>query len=260
MVVNSELKAKLKTLPNSPGVYFHKDATGEIIYVGKASVLKNRVRQYFNNTPKDTKTSKLVSNIAMTDWIETDSEIDALFLENEMIKRYKPKFNILLRDDKNNSYVRINLKDEWPTVTVTRIPLDDGAEYIGPFYGSTPIKKALRYLRKSFPYLTKLSERNSALLKQLHLVPAGDNSEYKVDLRHLIRYLKGERIQIQRELERKMKQAATNLEFEKATELRNKLASLNELRRQIIFGRDEFMDISKDQALIGAKDLFGWEL
>lgn len=257
MVVNSELKAKLKTLPNSPGVYFHKDATGEVIYVGKASVLKNRVRQYFNNTPKDTKTSKLVSNIAMTDWIETDSEIDALFLENEMIKRYKPKFNILLRDDKNNSYVRINLKDEWPTVTVTRIPLDDGAEYIGPFYGSAPIKKALRYLRKSFPYLTKLSERDSALLKQLHLIPAGDSSEYKADLRHLIRYLKGERIQIQRELERKMKQAATNLEFEKATELRNKLASLNELRRQIIFGRDEFMDISKDQALIGARDLFG---
>lgn len=256
MVVNSELKVKLKTLPNSPGVYFHKDATGEVIYVGKASVLKNRVRQYFNNTPKDTKTSKLVSNIDMTDWIETDSEIDALFLENEMIKRYKPKFNILLRDDKNNSYVRINLKDEWPTVTVTRVPLDDGAEYIGPFYGSTPIKKALRYLRKSFPYLTKISERNSTLLKQLHLVPAGDSSEYKVDLRHLARYLKGERIQIQRELERKMKQAATNLEFEKATELRNKLTSLNELRRQIIFGRDEFMDISKDQALIGAKDLF----
>ena len=254
--MNQALRDKLKTLPNSPGVYFHKDAHGEIIYVGKAAVLKNRVRQYFNNSPKDNKTTKLVQNIAMTDWIETDSEIDALFLENEMIKRYKPKFNILLRDDKNNSYVRINFKDEWPTVTLTRVPLDDGAEYIGPFYGSAPVKKALHYLRRSFPYLTKPGEKDSALLRQLHLVPTGDSKGYKTDLHTLVRYLKGERVKIQRELEKEMKQAASALDFERATELRNKLASLNELRRQIIFGRDEFIDISKDKALYGAQQLF----
>lgn len=255
--MNQALSDKLKTLPNSPGVYFHKDKNGEVIYVGKAAVLKNRVRQYFNNSPKDNKTTKLVQNIAMTDWIETDSEIDALFLENEMIKRYKPKFNILLRDDKNNSYVRINFKDEWPTVTLTRVPLDDGAEYIGPFYGSAPVKKALRYLRRSFPYLTKSSERDSALLRQLHLTPADDSKSYKADLHNLARYLRGERIKIQRELEHEMKVASHNLDFERATELRNKLTSLNELRRQIIFGRDEFMDISKDKALFGAQQLFG---
>lgn len=257
--MNQALRDKLKTLPNSPGVYFHKDANGEVIYVGKAAVLKNRVRQYFNNSPKDNKTTKLVQNIAMTDWIETDSEIDALFLENEMIKRYKPKFNILLRDDKNNSYVRINFKDKWPTVTLTRVPLDDGAEYIGPFYGSAPVKKALRYLRRTFPYLTKSSEHNSALLKQLHLIPAGNSKDYKSDLHTLARYLKGERVKIQRELEKEMNHAAKNLDFERATELRNKLTSLNELRRQIIFGRDEFMDISKDKALHGAQQLFNLE-
>ena len=254
--MNQALSDKLKTLPNSPGVYFHKDAKGEVIYVGKASVLKNRVRQYFNNSPKDNKTTKLVQNIAMTDWIETDSEIDALFLENEMIKRYKPKFNILLRDDKNNSYVRINFKDDWPTVTTTRVPLDDGADYIGPFYGSAPLKKALHYLRRSFPYLTKTSERNSALLQQLRLIPTGSSKEYKADLHSLVRYLKGERIKIQREIEHDMKQAAKELDFERAAKLRNKLTSLNELRRQIIFGRDEFMDISKDKALHGAQQLF----
>ena len=254
--MNQALSDKLKTLPNSPGVYFHKDAKGEVIYVGKASVLKNRVRQYFNNSPKDNKTTKLVQNIAMTDWIETDSEIDALFLENEMIKRYKPKFNILLRDDKNNSYVRINFKDEWPTVTTTRVPLDDGAEYIGPFYGSAPLKKALRYLRRSFPYLTKASEQNSTLLQQLHLVPTGDSKEYKTDLHSLVRYLKGERIKIQKEIEQDMKRAAKQLDFERAAKLRNRLTSLNELRHQIIFGRDEFMDISKDKALYGAQQLF----
>lgn len=254
--MNKALADKLKTLPASPGVYFHKSANGEVIYVGKASVLKNRVRQYFNNSPKDIKTQKLVQNIAMTDWIETDSEIDALFLENEMIKRYKPRFNILLRDDKNNSYVRINFKDDWPTVTTTRVPLDDGAEYIGPFYNSLPIKRALRYLRRSFPYLTKPSDHDSALLRQLHLTPTGTAKEYKADLHNLVRYLKGERIKIQKELAADMKQASAGLDFERAAELRNKLQSLNELRKQIIFGRDEFMDISKDKALFGAQKLF----
>lgn len=254
--MNQALADKLKTLPNSPGVYFHKDAQGEVIYVGKAAVLKNRVRQYFNNSPKDNKTTKLVQNIAMTDWIETDSEIDALFLENEMIKRYKPKFNILLRDDKNNSYVRINFKDDWPTVSLTRVPLDDGADYIGPFYGSAPVKKALRYLRRSFPYLTKPSERNSALLRQLHLIPTTDSKSYHSDLHRLAMYLKGGRVKIQHQLDKEMKQAAADLDFERAAELRNKLNSLNELRKQIIFGRDEFMDISKDKALYGAQQLF----
>lgn len=254
--MNPDLQAKLKTLPAGPGVYFHKDAGGEVIYVGKAAVLKNRVRQYFNNSPKDVKTSKLVANIVMTDWIETDSEIDALFLENEMIKRYKPKFNILLRDDKNNIFVRIDFKSDWPTVTTTRSPLDDGAEYIGPFYGGAAIKKALRYLRKSFPYLAKQSEKQSALLGQLGLTPGNDSKQYHQDLRNLAHYLKGGRIQIQKSLERDMKQAAANLDYERARQLRDKLFNLNELRKQIIFGREEFMDIAKDQALMGAKELF----
>ena len=111
-------------------------------------------------------------------------------------------------------------------------------------------------MRRSFPYLTKPGEKDSALLRQLHLVPTGDSKDYKTDLHTLVRYLKGERVKIQRELEKEMKQAASALDFERATELRNKLSNLNELRRQIIFGRDEFMDISKDKALNGAQKLF----
>ena len=107
--MNERLKEKLKTLPAAPGVYFHKDETGEIIYVGKAAVLKNRVRQYFQNSVKDPKTQALVREIEMTDWIVVDTEMDALFLESEMIKRYMPKWNILLRDDKTVSYVRIDM-------------------------------------------------------------------------------------------------------------------------------------------------------
>src|SRR5688572_16566796 len=153
--MNDRLLAKLKTLPRSAGVYFHKDARGEIIYVGKAAVLKNRVRQYFQKTRDvDLKTQALVAEIVDTDWVETESEIDALFLESEMVKRYKPRFNILLRDDKSQLFVRINMKDAYPHISFTRMPLDDGAEYYGPYYNGFAVKKALRFLRKVFPYST----------------------------------------------------------------------------------------------------------
>ena len=128
--MNTLLKQKLNKLPASPGVYFHKNAAGEIIYVGKASVLKNRVRQYFQHTRKDVKTEALVREIADTDWIVVDTEMDALFLESEMIKRYMPKWNILLRDDKTVSYIRINIKDDVPYISFTRNPADDKAMYI----------------------------------------------------------------------------------------------------------------------------------
>jgi len=168
--VNDRLKSKLQTLPITPGVYFHKSKSGEVIYVGKAAVLKNRVRQYFQNSrSRDAKTYALVSEIHDTDWIETESEIDALFLEGEMIKplflegemikRYMPRYNVLLRDDKSQLFVRIDMKSEWPHVSFTRNPTDDGAEYIGPFYNGYAVKKALRYLRRIFPYYTTAKNR-----------------------------------------------------------------------------------------------------
>ena len=125
--MDESLKQKLDKLPARPGVYFHKNAAGEIIYVGKAAVLKNRVRQYFQKTHKDAKTEALVREIADTDWTVVDTEMDALFLESEMIKRYMPKWNILLRDDKTVSYVRITMNEEVPYVSFTRNPMDDKA-------------------------------------------------------------------------------------------------------------------------------------
>ena len=150
--MNEALKQKLKKLPASPGVYFHKNSTGEVIYVGKAAVLKNRVRQYFQKSKKDTKTEALVREIADTDWIVVDTEMDALFLESEMIKRYMPKWNILLRDDKTVSYVRITMNEDVPYISFTRNPVDDRATYIGPFYGKLSVEKAVRILRRIFPY------------------------------------------------------------------------------------------------------------
>ena len=195
--MNATLYAKLKTLPRSPGVYFHKSASGEVIYVGKAAVLRNRVRQYFQDSRgRDNKTMALVAEIHDTDWIETESEVDALFLESEMIKRYMPRYNVLLRDDKSQTFVRINMKSQWPVVSLTRNPADDGADYYGPFYNGFALKKALRYLRPIFPYLThERRPGQSKLDEDLGLSPkVSDGPQaYKANLRTLISYIKGNR-------------------------------------------------------------------
>src|SRR3989344_846858 len=129
----SQLEKKLQRLPLTPGIYFHKNAAGDIIYIGKAANLKNRVRQYFQASRfRDPKTDLLVNEITDIDWIKVETEADALFLEAEMVRRYLPPYNILLRDDKSLQFVRIDYKSDYPTVRLIRRPLDDGAEYFGP--------------------------------------------------------------------------------------------------------------------------------
>jgi excinuclease ABC subunit C len=260
--MNAKLETKLKTLPRSPGVYFHKSKTGEIIYVGKAAVLKNRVKQYFQNTrDMDVKTRALVAEIEDTDWTETESEIDALFLESEMVKRYMPRYNILLRDDKSQTFVRIDMKSEWPHVEFTRNPADDGAEYFGPYYNGFAVKKALRYLRKVFPYYTKTPAINMRPDLDVHIglspSPNISSEEYKASLRRLIRYFQGGRKALVKELEKEMHVAAKLHDFENAALLRNKINNLRELQRRIMFGDKEFLNISKDKALSDLRDLLG---
>jgi excinuclease ABC subunit C len=262
------LKAKLKTLPVTPGIYFHKSITGETIYIGKAAVLKNRVRQYFQNSRnRDPKTEALVAEIHDTEWIEVETEMDALFLEAEMIKRYLPRYNILLRDDKSLSYVRIDIKSDYPTVTYTRQPLDDGAEYFGPYIEFYQVKKALRLLRRIFPYAVTKDQATmgSKLYEQIGLDP-GLNSgrtnivEYRKNLKRLMSYLKGNRVAIAKDIEIEMKKAAAEQDFEKAAMLRNKLLEMKALRRHIIFSDKEFMDISKDKGLSGLAELLSIDI
>lgn len=252
--MNEALKQKLTELPASPGVYFHKNAAGEIIYVGKAAVLKNRVRQYFQKTHKDVKTEALVKEIADTDWIVVDTEMDALFLESEMIKRYMPKWNILLRDDKTVSYVRITTNDAVPYVSFTRNPLDDKATYVGPFYGKLAVEKAVRILRRIFPYYTKPYTGKKTLDTDLGLTPGievglATPRDYKRNLRKLIRYLEGDREKLLIDLEKIMKKEAAAGNYELAAEARDQLMGLKELKRKIVFSDKEFLDISSDQAL-----------
>jgi excinuclease ABC subunit C len=265
--MNELLTKKLLDLPKEPGVYFHKSASGEIIYVGKAAVLRNRVRQYFQKSrSRDPKTEALVAEIIDTDWMVVDSEIEALFLEAEMIRRYMPRYNILLRDDKSMSYIRINYDDDFPTVSTTRRPLDDGARYFGPYLSTYSVRQALKGLRRVFPFATRRipGQKRATLHYHLGLDPGleeGKTSleDYRANLRKLMAVIEGKRKSIEHEIERDMKTAAKNAEFEKAAKLRNQLYALQNLTRQVIFSDKEFLDISKDHALNELVDLLGMD-
>jgi excinuclease ABC subunit C len=255
--VNKTLERKLAELPKRPGVYFHKDASGEIIYVGKAAVLRNRVRQYFQaSRTRDPKTEALVQEIVDVDWMTVDSEMEALFLEAEMIRRYMPRYNILLRDDKALSYIRIDYDSEYPTVTTTRRPLDDGARYFGPYTSTHAVRQSLKLLRRAFPFATRRigGQKRATLHYHLGLDPGLEEGKttlvaYRANLRKLIAVIQGKRKTIERELERDMKRAAKDENFELAARYRNQLFALQGLKRQVIFSDKEFLDISKDHAL-----------
>jgi excinuclease ABC subunit C len=255
--MNERIEKKLAELPKTPGVYFHKNVTGEIIYVGKAAVLRNRVRQYFQKSRgRDPKTEALIAEIADLDWMEVESEIEALFLEAEMIRRYMPRYNILLRDDKSMVYIRIDYDSDYPTVSTTRRPLDDGARYFGPYFSTLSVRQALKLLRKVFPFATKRigGQKRATLHYHIGLDPGleeGKTSleDYRANLRKLMAIIQGKRQTIVHELERDMKRAAKARDFERAAKLRNQLFSLQGLNRQVIFSDKEFLDISKDHAL-----------
>ncbi len=264
-MIGDKLKTKLADLPKEPGVYFHKDKTGDIIYIGKAANLRNRVRQYFQASRyRDPKTDALVEEIADVDWITVESEIDALFLEAEQVRRYLPRYNILLRDDKSSSYVRIDYDSPHPTVTFTRRPLDDSAQYYGPYFNTQAVRRALKYLRKAFPYSTHTQNipKRACLLYHLGLCPGLEENktslqDYRNNLKKLIKYLKGERSLLVRQAEKEMTAYAKAGQYEEAAAARNQLFALKGLSKQIIFSDREFMDISKDKGLAGLAELLG---
>src|SRR5512141_552155 len=155
MTIRPELERKLDTLPTQPGVYLMRDAQTEIIYVGKAINLRNRVRSYFHapNTIYG-KVAALVERIADLEWIITETELEALVLECNLIKKYRPKYNVRLKDDKRYPYIKIHWADPFPKVTVTRQMVDDGSRYFGPYTSAWAVYQTLDVLRRIFPYLT----------------------------------------------------------------------------------------------------------
>lgn len=256
------LEFSLVKLPQSPGVYFFKNKENEIIYIGKAAVLKKRVKSYFGKTTSmDDKTKLLIQEIESLDYIELASEAEALFLESELIKRYRPKYNFELKDEKNFIYIRINMLDQFPIVSFVRRPIDDQAKYFGPYVSAYLIRKTMHKLRKIFPYVThKTLPKRGCLQYQIGLCPGPEEKaisslEYKKILNKLIWYLKGDQAKIVRALEKQMQSAASKKNYEAAAQYRDQLRGLKGLSRQIIFGDQETFDLNKDQALVELKKL-----
>lgn len=245
---------KLKMLPTSPGVYIMKDINGHVIYVGKAKNLKNRVRQYFFNSVKTEKVMAMVSHVKDFDYVITDTEIDALSLENNLIKKHKPKYNILLKDDKTYPYLKINLKDEFPNCTVTRRILKDGAKYFGPFMGginADEIKDLVNFTYKLRPCSTQINaSKPKKECLNFHigkcLSPCSgrvNREEYLKNVKSAIDFLSGGDDDLPKQvLTARMQTYAENEEFEAALNCREKLKSLEKLKVRRITALNSFID------------------
>ena len=155
MDIAQTIAARLAALPEKPGVYLMRDANNRVIYVGKAIVLRNRVRSYFHQSAGHTpKTERLVAEIADLEWIVTESELEALILEAELIKRYRPRYNVRLKDDKRYPYIKVSMQEDFPHIYIVRKMEQDGARYFGPFTSSQAVYQSLELLRRLFPYRT----------------------------------------------------------------------------------------------------------
>ena len=237
--VMGELKEKLDLLPENPGVYVMLDKDGIVIYVGKARVLKNRVRQYFHSSAKPEKVAAMVENIADFYYIITQTEIDALALENNLIKKYKPKYNILLKDDKTYPYLKVHTKEEFPRVSITRKIQKDG-KYFGPFMGGVrcgDLLDIVSLVHNVRTCSTAIGEKPKKPCLAHHLgrclapcAHACDKEEYAKRVKETIAFLDGNYEETERILREKMLRFAENEEFELAMEYREKLNMLSKLK------------------------------
>lgn len=235
----SEIDEKLKTLPDRSGVYIMKDAGGEVIYVGKAKVLKNRVRQYFRSYNHPQKVKKMIDNIADFEYIITDSEKEALILENNLIKENKPKYNILLKDDKTYPFIKITVNEDFPRIMITRRVIRDGARYFGPYCSNFSLKElislineifALRQCKKTV-YEEKIESR-PCLYHQLGkcYAPCCGNiskEKYRKIVDDVISFLNGKYDSATDIIRAKMKKAADELDFESAAKWRDRIESVS---------------------------------
>ncbi len=238
------IREKLSLLPDNPGVYIMLDKYGNVIYVGKARVLKNRVRQYFHSSPKPPKVEQMVQNIADFNYIITGSEIDALSLENNLIKKYKPKYNILLKDDKTYPYIKVTMKEDFPGFYVTRRIKKDGCRYFGPFMGGINYKDVLETCQLLFNVRlchTAIGKKPVRECLNYHigrcLAPCAhkvSREEYAERVKQALEFLDGDYKGAQERLRQKMLAAAQNEAFELAMDYRDKMTMLSKLEAKRI--------------------------
>ncbi len=256
MMTTEQVAEKLKTLPARPGVYQYFDANGKIIYVGKAINLRNRVRSYFHaSADHGPKTERLVAEIADLEWIITDSELEALLLESNLIKRHKPRFNIRLKDDKRYPYIKVEWQNPYPKVVTVRKMAQDGARYYGPFTNAGAVYQTLDTLRHIFPYLTCDREitgkdPRACLYYDIKLcsgpcIGAVTQAEYRATLDELCHFLEGKSDEVLIDFERRMSAAAEAMQFEQAAVYRDQLKSLRHIveRQKVISNAQNDQDV-----------------
>ena len=236
---------KLKLLPDSPGVYLMKDARGKIIYVGKAIVLKNRVRQYFQSSRNQSpKVRAMVSHVVDFETIMTANEVESLILEANLIKKHRPRYNIRLKDDKSYPYVKVTVQEEYPRVFITRRVLRDGARYFGPYTNVTALRDSLKLLKRLFPLRTCRTMPDRPCL-EYHIkrclapcVGKVTEEDYRAMIRAVLLFLEGRTDDVERELEHRMALAAEAYHFETAARLRDQLAAVRKAaeRQNIVTG------------------------
>ncbi|MFV0519645.1 MAG: excinuclease ABC subunit UvrC [Lachnospirales bacterium] len=237
-----DIKEELKKLPSKPGVYLHKNYKDEVIYVGKAKVLKNRVRSYFVGIDKhDDKTKELVNNIVSFEYIVTETEVEALVLECNLIKKYSPKYNIMFKDGRGYPFIKIVTKEMYPRVIVTREYKQDGNKYFGPYVNMMAVNEVMELFEKIAPYRKcyKLFPRDlckdrPCLNYQIKKCPAPCNKhittpEYQKNINKIIDFLNGNVKETLDELNKNLLDASENLEFEKAIEYRDRIIGINKL-------------------------------
>ena len=256
--MNSTIKAKLELLPDSPGCYLHKDKNGTIIYVGKAKNLKNRVRSYFHGS-HNTKTELLVSEIEDFEYIVVESNIESLVLEINLIQQYKPKYNIMLKDDKYYPFIKIT-NEKYPRLIVVRRVQKDGATYFGPYPDVKAANEVKRLLDRIFPYRKcGMNEKKVCFYFHIHqclcpVVNHTDSQVFKEMTQEVKEFLTGDDKQIINELEEKMLTASSKLEFEQAAEYRDIIKSIGTLRtKQRVMNHD-----LKDRDVFGYYVDKGW--
>ncbi|MBQ4062352.1 MAG: excinuclease ABC subunit UvrC [Christensenellaceae bacterium] len=253
-MISEYVENKLKTLPSKPGVYIMRSESGRVIYVGKAKILKNRVRQYFGSTKKQAKVEAMVSNIADFEYIITNTEVEALILESNLIKKHKPYYNILLRDDKQFPYVRIDMRERFPAIEIVRSVKKDGAKYFGPFLAAHSIKEMLDAVHKLFPIrscrkdLSKQSKNARPCLNYQMGTCLGpcaglaDEQEYKRALNGVIELLSGKQASLKKKWEQEMMSASEALDFERAAVIRDRIKVLNRISEKQNAGAADLRD------------------
>ena len=251
METSEKLQGILATLPAKPGCYLMKSAAGTIIYVGKAVSLKNRVRSYFHaDAGHEAKTRRLVREIADIEWIVVGSELEALILEMNLIKKHRPKYNVRLKDDKRYPYIKIHWADPFPKVTVTRQMTDDGSRYFGPYTSAWAVYQTLDVLRRVFPYLTcdrQITglDKRACLYYDIKLctapcIGATTQIQYRQMIFDLMDFLSGRGEGIVERLQKEMEKASEEMRFEKAAALRDQLKAIQSIveRQKIVFATD----------------------